>query len=183
MKNNQDLIWCLENNNKDFSSVRFLKYLESALCLFSSSLKQLYSNYEIVGNKDSSRMVALPNPYAFHDTYDDIIADAIIPTGIHITPSKGFSETSTELSILYRSKDSGKIKSVNIRNGLKAIQKKYPLDTFLPVMTTSDLKLINGKLPSLHMHRLDLDKLENLSPFQKTDIKNVIKEKMSTMIA
>ena len=54
-----------------------------------STVGQLYSNYDlypVFGNQ--GEMIALPDPYAYHDTFSDIPEKAVVPTGYMIVPSK-----------------------------------------------------------------------------------------------
>lgn len=182
--NHQDLIWNIGKNRYIESTVGFIKRFESALCLFSSSLHQLYSNYEIIqANQESGRMIALPNPYAFHDTYSNILNDAIIPTGVHLAPSEIIGSSNKKLLMLFRSKKSGKIQTTDLETGFKALEKSFGKDNFLPVMVNNDLRFTDKNIPTMHLHRIDLEKLQHISSFERSDIKIAIKDKMAKFIA
>lgn len=185
MATNQDLIWKIGSHQYAESSVQFLKRFESALCLFSTTVAQLYSNYEMVPvSQGSKRIVALPNPHAYHDTFNHVNSEAIVPTGIRIIPSElTQSDFSGSLSLLFRSKKTGKVHTMPLAQGIKKLEQTFGEGNFLPVMINKDLHLINGKIPAMHLHRVKLDKLERLSQFQRSDIKITIERKMAELAA
>ena len=181
---NKDLVWTIGTKVYLESAVGFLKRFESALCLFSSSVRQLYTNYEIVRVSNSSnRMVALPNPYAFHDTFNNVLGDAVVPTGMRIVPSEFNGSGEEDLLLVYKSKRYGTTKAVPLRQGLKALEKHYGKGNFLPVMINKDLQFINNKTPAMHLHRVDINKLNHLSDFQRSDLRLAIEDKMATLVA
>ena len=183
-QSNQDLIWKIGNHQYAERSVQFLKRFESALCLFSNTVAQLYSNYEMVPvSNGSKRIVALPNPHAYHDTFNHVDGDAIVPTGIRIIPSElAKQDSSDRLSLLVRSK-AGKVHTMPLRLGIEKLEQHFGCGNFLPVMINKDLQMINGQIPAMHLHRVNLDKLSRLSQFQRSDIKVTIKRKMAELAA
>jgi len=48
----------------------------------------------------------------------------------------------------------------------------------LPILTKGDLREFETKHPSLHLHRIILDKLDDRSSLERKGIQNVIKEKL-----
>lgn len=185
MATNQDLVWKVGNTQYAESAVQFLKRFESALCLFSNTVDQLYSNYEMMPvSNGSKRIVALPNPHAYHDTFSNVDSEAIVPTGIRIIPSElTQTDFSGNLSMLFRSKKTGKVHTMPLAEGIKKLEKTFGEGNFLPVMINKDLHLINGNIPAMHLHRVQLDKLERLSMFQRSDIKITIEKKMAELAA
>ena len=183
-QSNQDLIWKIGSNQYAERSVQFLKRFESALCLFSNTVAQLYSNYEMVPvSSGSKRIVALPNPHAYHDTFNHVDSDAIVPTGIRIIPSElTQTDPAGSLSILVKTK-SGKIHTMPLAKGIAKLEQSFGQGNFLPVMINKDLHLINGKIPAMHLHRVKLHKLARLSQFQRSDIRVTIERKMAELAA
>lgn len=182
---NKDLIWVIGNKVYLESAVCFLKRFESALCLFSTSVDQLYSNYEIVpANNEANRMVAMPNPYAYHDTFSLLNSDAVVPTGIRVIPSEVAGRSgSSKLLMLYKSSKSDQLRSIPLAQGLKKLEKHFGKGRFLPVMVNNDLQFINGTVPAMHLHRVEIDKLDHLSEFQRHDLQSTIARKMNRLTA
>lgn len=84
---NQDLIWDLDSMARRELAERFIQLFENRLCVYSESVSQLYTNYNLHFPSESGRkMVVLPNPYAFHDTLHGIDAVAVRKTGLCVLP-------------------------------------------------------------------------------------------------
>ena len=63
---NQDLIWDLGAMGRRELAERFIQLFENRLCVYSESVSQLYTNYNLHFPSEMGRkMVVLPNPYAF----------------------------------------------------------------------------------------------------------------------
>ena len=84
---NQDLIWDLGAMGRRELAERFIQLFENRLCVYSESVSQLYTNYNLHFPSEMGRkMVVLPNPYAFHDTLHGIEAVAVRKTGLCVMP-------------------------------------------------------------------------------------------------
>lgn len=181
---NKDLVWTLGGNTFPEQTFGFLKRFEAALCLFSGTVSQLYSNYEIVHfGHDGRKLVALPNAFAAHDTFNNIESDAVEPTGLYIIPTEVTNMQAPEkgLKLVYRCSKTGKPKSIPLQDGLEKVRQKYlPKEPFLPVMINRDLKSLNGKIPAMHLHRLRVAKLDNISDLMKMDISKTVEDKMKS---
>jgi hypothetical protein len=181
---NKDLVWTLGGNSFPEQTFGFLKRFEAALCLFSGTVSQLYSNYEIVHfGHDGRKLVALPNAFAAHDTFNNIESDAVEPTGLYIIPTEVTNMQAPEkgLKLVYRCSKTGKPKSIPLQDGLEKVRQKYlPKEPFLPVMINRDLKSLNGKIPAMHLHRLRVAKLDNISDLMKMDISKTVEDKMKS---
>jgi hypothetical protein len=180
---NKDLVWSLGGNSFPEQTFGFLKRFEAALCLFSGTVSQLYSNYEIVHfGHDGRKLVALPNAFAAHDTFNNIDSDAVEPTGLYIIPTEvtNLNDPEKGLKLVYRCSKTGKPKSIPLHDGLEKVRQKYmPREPFLPVMINRDLKSLNGKIPAMHLHRLRVDKLDQISELMKMDISKTVEDKMN----
>src|SRR3990167_3736026 len=65
---NQDLVWDLNSIARRELAERFIKLFENRLCVFSESVHQLYTNYNLHFPSDQGRkMVVLPNPSPSRD--------------------------------------------------------------------------------------------------------------------
>lgn len=175
-----DLVWRLKGFSYPEKAVEFLKRFEGSFCVFSQSLRQLYSNYELIATKHGAErtVVTLPNVRAHHDTFFNIPAEAIVPTGIIVCPGeiKGHSDW----LLCQKSTKSGRWKSVELNRGFKQLQVASASDDpFLPVIMTSDLRRSPQRdLPIMHLQRISIKKLASISALQRSDIKLVIREKL-----
>jgi hypothetical protein len=176
---NTDLVWDLEHISQQQQAAEFVKRFENKLCVFSPTVKQLYSNYNIFFPEDQGRnMVVLPDPYAFHDTFNHVPEEAVQATGLHIVPGETINRTG--LYIVITQKDSN-VRSIPIpfKQGLRQILKRFQgNDPFLPVLKKGDLREFDSNMPCLHLHRLRLNALGDVSPLVRQGIKNIISEKI-----
>lgn len=177
---NQDLIWDLDSMARRELAERFIKLFENRLCVYSESVGQLYTNYSLHFPTDLGRkMVVLPNPYAFHDTLHGIDSQAIRKTGLCVLPGKVQGKPGLLLST--QIKDGGPApKTMPFKPALAQIisnQKKIG-DLFLPVLMKGDLREFDQQMPYIHLHRLQLARLERLSSFEREDIQQTITRKL-----
>ncbi|RRW33534.1 hypothetical protein [Ectopseudomonas oleovorans] len=160
---NQDLIWDLDSMARRKLAERFIKLFENRLCVY-------------------SEMVVLPNPYAFHDTLHGIDSQAIRKTGLCVLPGKVLGKPGLLLSP--QIKDDGPApKTMPFKPALAQIisnQKKIG-DLFLPVLMKGDLREFDQQMPYIHLHRLQLARLERLSSFERDDIQQTITRKLLTL--
>ena len=89
LPDNPDLAWDIgEGIDRDLA-VDFIMQFETTLCVYSPSVEQLYSSYNIFFPREHHRrMVILPDPAAFHDTFSFVPAAAITMTGLYIIPGE-----------------------------------------------------------------------------------------------
>lgn len=180
---NLDLIWSLGAEEYCQQVARFLRRFESRLCVFSSKVDQLYSNYELMAVHDEqSKMVVLPNPYAYHDTFNHVDSEAVVPTGMFIIP--GEASGGGGLMLAYRSQNTGRLNGLPLGQALKRIQSQCSArHPFLPVIMNTDLQMIEDRKPVMHLHRVKLQRLQTLSEFQREDLSESIQEKMAALAA
>ena len=177
---NQDLIWDLDSIARRELAERFIRQFENRLCVYSESVRQLYTNYNLHFPADYGRkMVILPNPYAFHDTLHGIEAVAVRKTGLCVLP--GVVQCKPGL-LLSTQMGNGSLapRSMPFKPALAQIisnQKKIG-DVFLPVLMKGDLREFDQQTPYLHLHRLQLDRLVRLSSFERDDIQQTITRKL-----
>ncbi|WP_353349295.1 hypothetical protein [Oceaniserpentilla sp. 4NH20-0058] len=176
---NTDLVWGLEHISQHQHATDFVKRFENKLCIFSPSVRQIYSNYSIFFPEDQDRnMVVLPDPYAFHDTFNKIPEEAVQATGLHIIPGETIDRKGLYIVITQKGKN---VRSIPIpfKEGLRQILKRFQgNDPFLPILKKGDLREFDSTMPCLHLHRLRLSALNNLSSLEKQSIKNIISEKI-----
>ena len=180
---NQDLIWDLDSIGRRELAERFIKLFENRLCVYSESTRQLYTNYALHFPSDLGRkMVVLPNPYAFHDTLHGIEVVAVRQTGLCVLPGVVLGKPG--LLLTTQMKNGGPApKTMPFKAALAQIisnQKKIG-DVFLPILMKGDLREFDQQTPYLHLHRLQVQKLERLSTFERDDIQQTITRKLMTL--
>ena len=179
---NKDLVWNLDEINKRELACKFLYKFENLLCVYSASVEQLYTNYSInMPSDDPSKIVILPNPYTFHDTFNHISATAIRDTGLHIVP--GAVIGARGLYVMVRSKkDNVAAAPLPFKQALRKIL--YTLQTrdpFLPILVKGDLRQFDADTPCLHLHRIKMSALPSISEFNCNSIRNSIVDKLKDL--
>jgi hypothetical protein len=178
-QNNADLVWDLDKLHQHQRAIDFIQQFENRFCVFSTSVRQLYTNYSIFFPEEANRqMVILPDPYAFHDTFSHLNRDAVQATGLHVIPGNLIGKKGLYLVISHKNK---KVRSVPIpfQEGIRQILRRSNSDDpFLPVLMKGDLREFNEKLPCLHLHRLRLGELAGLSSLECEGIRNIITDKL-----
>ncbi|WP_430460046.1 hypothetical protein ACQUQU_12605 [Thalassolituus sp. LLYu03] len=176
---NSDLVWDLEKIHEHQRAMSFVKQFENRFCVFSSSVRQLYTNYSIFFPEEANRqMVILPDPYAFHDTFSHLRADAVQSTGLHVIPGNLIGKKGLYLVISHKDKN---VRSVPIpfQEGIRQILRRSNTeDPFLPVLMKGDLREFNEQMPCLHLHRLRLKELTAMSSLEREGIRTIITDKL-----
>ena len=179
---NKDLVWDLDSLNHRQLAIDFVMGFENKICIYSGSVEQLYTNYNIFFPKEESRkLVILPNPYAHHDTYQGIPEGAVTATGLHIIPGGDPDNPALQLTIPFKN---GKTpyRQVPLQLGLKVINMRRPQNMpLLPVVMKGDLRELDSKTPCLHLHCIHLGRLERMSMLDSDSIRKVISDRLSVM--
>jgi hypothetical protein len=178
---NPDLAWDIEGIDRD-RAVDFIMQFETTLCVYSATVEQLYSTYNIFFPREHHRrMVILPDPAAFHDTFHGIIPEAVVMTGLYIIPGELIGEDGLYLANVKKDRSLGE-RRVPFETGMRAITRNRPThDPFLPVLAKGDLRGFEESWPVLHMHRVKLGLLGERSELDRTNIKNVVTEKLESL--
>jgi hypothetical protein len=179
---NSDLEWSLDSIQSRNQAVDFVSCFESRLCVYSPSVEQCYTNYSLhFPSNENSKMVVLPNPYAFHDTFHGIVPEAVRDTGFHIIPGEMIGKTGFYVIVKYKSRDVKPV-PIPLKQALKRmIRTRHSEDPFLPILAKGDLREFNTNMPCLHLHRVKLANLTRRSEFDKTSIKNAIIGKLTDL--
>lgn len=180
---NADLVWDLDAFTHYSVAAAFVKRFENKLCVYSSSVEQLYSNYSIYFPEEEDRkMVILPDPYAYHDTFQGVPESAIQMTGLTIVPGEIVNKQGLFLVIPFKNMEGKKSRVVPLHVGLQAINRSRPPDNpLLPVVVKGDLRAMERKTPALHLHCIRLNRMDNRSSMERSAIKRVISEKLPTL--
>jgi len=179
---NKDLVWDLDSFNQRQQAIDFVMGFENKLCVYSGSVEQLYTNYNLFFPKEESRkLVILPNPYAHHDTYHSIPEEALKATGLHVIPGVIKGKTQLFLTIPFRSGKT-RYRQVPLQIGLRVINQQRPASNpLLPVLMKGDLRELNAKTPCLHLHCIQLDRLERMSSLERSGIQRVISDRLASL--
>ena len=121
----------------------------------------------------------LPNPFAHHDIFHNVVEDAVKPTGLFIVPDHSSAKKHKMMLRIPLRKGSDPYRIVPLNAGLKLINSRRPLDQpLLPMLVKGDLRELDQSTPSLHLHSINLGKVGALSPMEVAGIKAVILDKM-----
>lgn len=176
---NSDLVWDLHKLNQHQRASNFIRHFENRLCVFSSGVRQLYTNYSMFFPEEANRqLVILPDPYAFHDTFSHLNPDAVQPTGLHVIPGNLIGKEGLYLVISHKDKN---VRSVPIpfQEGIRQILRRANNDDpFLPILMKGDLREFNDQMPCVHLHRLRLKELHSLSGLEREGIRTIITDKL-----
>lgn len=179
---NRDLVWDLMNFKRRQLAAQFIRRFENKLCIFSASVEQLYSNYSIYFPEDEDRkMVILPNPYAYHDTFQNIPEQAVTRTGMNIIPGEVIGKAGLFLTIPTPEADGkpGHAKVIALQTALKSINaRRPPHDPFLPVLIKGDLREFKQQAPMLHLHCIRLHLLGERSALERSSVRSAIEQKL-----
>lgn len=180
-KKPEHLIWRLAHFENHDRAIRFAQQFQETLCVYSGPVQQLYTNYEIsVPEKDDRALIILPNPYAYHDTFNNIPEESVTPTGISILPGDLFDKKGLYLNLPLVKNGERVTRPVPLKVGLLTMfRHEKPGYPFLPVITKGDLRAFRKDSPSLHLHRIMPSKLTEHSSMEVKGIHNVIREKLN----
>jgi len=178
LERQDDLDWDLEAITDRSEAIDFLRRFENRLCIYSSYVEKLYSNYSfVIPESQEGGITILPNEQAWFDTFHDIPADAVEPTGIHILPGETMGHSGLYLKIPGEHRLVGSAE-LPFQDGLKLLIRRYRMrdEPFLPVLVKGDLREYEARMPSLHLHRLNSAKLQAQSRLNLEAIKGAIAE-------
>lgn len=178
LERQNDLDWDLDAITDRNEAIAFLQRFENRLCIYSSYVEKLYSNYSfVIPENQEGGITILPDEQAWFDTFHDIPGDAVEPTGIHILPGEtmGYSGLYLKIPGEHRLVAS---REMPFQDGLKLLINRYRMrgDIFLPVLVKGDLREYEARMPSLHLHRLNTAKLQAHSRLNLDAIKGAIAE-------
>jgi hypothetical protein len=179
---NPDLAWSLDDFGDHRRAAEFVQTFQQTLCVYSGAVEQLYSNYDLFYPEEENRkLVILPDPTAYHETFFGIPPDAVLETGLYIIPGDLIEQDGLFLTNLLKDRTMGP-RQVPFEPGVRAIMKKRPPDDpFLPVLVKGDLRELEEQWPVLHLHRIRIAGLEHRSALERGDIREVITEKLEEL--
>ena len=181
LPDNPDLAWELDDFTDRQRAMDFVTQFESTMCVYSASVQQLYTNYEVFFPKKSERIVILPDQAAYHDTFFHINTNSVLATGLYIIPGELIDKTGLFLANISGTRDLGK-RQIPFEAGMRAIIGNRPADDpFLPVLAKGDLRELEQSWPVMHLHRVKPKALEDISELDRSSLGNVIGEKLESL--
>jgi hypothetical protein len=179
---NPDLEWELGEGIDRERAIDFIMQFETTLCVYSASVEKLYSTYNIYFPREYHRkMVILPDPAAFHDTFSGIVTEAVQMTGLYIIPGELINEQGLYLANVKKDRSLGE-RRIPFESGMRALLGNRPEnDPFLPVLAKGDLRGFEESWPVLHLHRVKLSELSQRSELDRTNIRNAVMEKLESL--
>lgn len=179
---NRDLVWDLDQFKQQKLAQEFVLQFENRICVYSGSVEQIYTNYNVFFPKEENRkIVILPNPFAHHDIFHSVPEHAVKPTGLMIVPDYYSADKKMMLRIPLR-KGAEPYRLVPLNAGLRLINSRRPPDQpLLPMLVKGDLRELDQSTPSLHLHSINLAKVGNLSAMEIAGIKAVVLDKMDRL--
>lgn len=179
---NPDLAWDIGEGIDRERAIDFIMQFETTLCVYSASVEKLYSTFNIYFPREYHRkMVILPDPAAFHDTFSGINTDAVQMTGLYIIPGELISEQGLYLANVKKDRSLGE-RRIPFENGMRTLMHNRPDDDpFLPVLAKGDLRGFEESWPVLHLHRVKLSELSERSELDRTNIRNAVVEKLESL--
>lgn len=180
---NSDLAWDLDDFSQAQRAMEFVLQFEHTLCVYSPSVQQIYSNYNMFFPEDWDRkLVILPDATAFHDTFFHIDTSAVTATGLYIVPGELVGQEGLYLANIDADRNLGK-RQIPFAAGLRAIMQRRPEDDpFLPVLAKGDLREMEQSWPVLHLHRVKPSAIANMSNLDRSNLGNVIAEKLDSLM-
>jgi len=181
LSENPDLAWDIDFSNRQRAQ-DFVMQFESTLCVYSPSVQQVYTSYNMYFPKDWGRkLVILPDPTAFHDTFNYIDHDSVVATGLYIIPGELIDKDGLYLANVDENRTMGD-RRVPFEPGIKTIMANRPdEDPFLPVLAKGDLREFEQSWPVLHLHRIKPAFLKELSEFDRASLRSVVTEKLESL--
>jgi len=150
--------------------------------VYSPSVEQVYTNYNMFFPKEwEGKLVILPDPTAYHDTFFNIEAKGVAATGLYIVPGQLLNRQGLFLANIDENRNLGN-RQIPFEAGIRAIMKKRPAnDPFLPVLAKGDLREFEQSWPVMHLHRVKPTVLSQLSDLDRSSLANVITEKLESL--
>jgi hypothetical protein len=179
---NPDLAWELDDFNHRQRAMDFVKQFESTMCVYSASVEQIYTSYNMFFPQEwDSKLVIIPDPAVFHDTFFHITPNAVGATGLYIIPGELIEKKGLFLANIDENRALGK-RQFPFESALRAIIKNRPADDpFLPILAKGDLREFEESWPVMHLHRVRPKVLPEISDLDRTSLLNVITEKLDSL--
>jgi len=181
-ESNNDLVWSLGHIKKAERAKKFVKLFERHICVYSPTVNQLYGEYEIFFPSSSGgRMVVLPDTSDYSMIFNRIPEQAIVSTNLYFIPGECVNKSGVFI-MLKSTRDPKATKIVPLKPGLKVIQSHFgDAQPFLPILQKGDLREFDAAMPCLHLHRIKMSEMADISKLESSNIKNIIIERLALL--
>lgn len=156
LQQQRELAWDLDAISDRGEALAFLRRFENCLCIYSAYAQKLYSRYSfVIPQSEQGDITILPGEPAWQATYNDIPAQAVEPTGVHIMPGEALGYSGLYLKVPSENRLVAS-KELPFHAGLKLLIERFQArgEPFLPVLVKEELRGFEGRMPSLHLHRI-----------------------------
>jgi hypothetical protein len=142
----------------------------------------LYTNYRMYFPEEWQRkMVILPDPHAYHDTFFHIEPESVVATGVYIVPGGLIGKPGLYLANMQKSRTLSS-RQVPFEAGMRTILANRPADdAFLPVLAKGDLRAMERSWPVLHLHRIRSSMLQRFSALDLASLESIVSEKLESL--
>jgi hypothetical protein len=156
LQQQRELAWDLDAISDRGEALAFLRRFENCLCIYSAYAQKLYSSYSfVIPQTDHGDITILPDEQAWHATYNEIPSLAVEPTGVYILPGETLGYSGLYLKVPSENRLVGS-QELPFHKGLKLLIQRFQArgEAFLPVLIKEELRGFEGRMPSLHLHRV-----------------------------
>ena len=158
-----DLCWDLGAISHRHEAIAFLMQFQNRFCIYSPFVQKLYSSYQFIIPKDEDvgHITILPDPFAFHDTFNGVPRRCVEETGVFLYPG----EVTGGAGLVMRVPTPGRVGSSRefpFAEGLRTVIREWRDRgrLFLPVLQNGDLREFENRMPSLHLHCVNLERID-----------------------
>jgi len=156
LQQQRELAWELAAISDRGEALAFLRRFENCLCVYSAYAQKLYSSYSfVIPQSEQGDITILPADQARQTTFSDIPAQAVEPTGVYILPGETLGYRGLYLKVPSENRLVAS-KELPFHAGLKLLIQRFQArgEPFLPVLVKEELRGFEGRMPSLHLHRV-----------------------------
>jgi len=172
LRKDEQLVWELDALSDPDRAGRFASRCRKAFSVYSPQTTQIYARYEIlIPTGGPRRLLIMPNRHAVQDIFARIPSGAITPTNLFVKAGEG-----NEIHMVMQMTNQ-KQHVLPLDVGLKLVQQKLgPNNPFLPVLAKGNLREIEPAVPVMHLHRLQLDKIDDYSEEERFSLSRILQD-------
>jgi hypothetical protein len=104
---------------------------------------------------------------------------AVVKTGMNIVPGEVVGKSGLYLTVPFKSAHGSRSRVIALHAALRLINERRPPENpFLPVLMKGDLREFQQRMPMLHLHCVQLNKLGERSHLERSSLQRVIVGKL-----
>ncbi len=178
MADDTELQWELNHFVDRKRAFEYLRSLKDIFCVYSSTDCKIYSNYQLnyscVGE---DRIEVVPDLSVWNDTFSFISPAAIVPSGVLVFPGQVFGQNGFYVRLPLKG---GRGKTMPLAQAFDHLLGRE--SHFLPLLRKGDLREFKGKAPYIHLHCLEVSKLDQWSALQRADVVDTFSDRFHDII-